>query len=71
MYKVGDRVILTRGDSVRWFTGAHMRDNPMPITGTIIKKDINHIEGYHARSYLIRFDDNRESWYDSWEFKGL
>ena len=71
MYKVGDRVKLTRADSVHHFTGPHMRDNPMPITGEIVEKDLDHLEGYHPRPYRIRFDDGRHGWYDSWEFKRI
>lgn len=65
--KIGDRVRVTNPQSVHWFTGPHMRDRPMPITGEIIKIDFEHIEGYNARPYKIRFDDARMSWYDSWE----
>jgi hypothetical protein len=71
MIKIGDRVRITRPGSVHWFTGPHMRDRPMPITGTIIEIDFYHVEGRHARPYKIRFDDTRESWYDSWEFEEI
>ena len=65
--KVGDRIKITRHDSVHWYTGGHMRDDPMPITGTIVEKDLNHLEGYHARPLKVRFDDGRETWWDDWE----
>ena len=69
MLKVGDRVILTRHKSVAHFTGAHMRDKPMAITGNITEIDWDHDEGEHSRPIEIRFDDGRRSWYGEWEIK--
>jgi len=63
MLKVGDRVILTRHKSVAHFTGAHMRDKPMAITGTIMEIDNSHYEGNHNREYGITFDDRVGVWW--------
>ena len=71
MLKVGDRVILTRHKSVAHFTGAHMRDKPMAITGNVLDVDYEHYEGQHRREICIGFDDNRISWYGSWEIKRI
>jgi hypothetical protein len=66
--KVGDRIKITRHDSVHWYTGDRILIvDPMPITGTIIEKDLNHLEGCHARPLKVRFDDGRETWWDDWE----
>ena len=69
--KIGDRVVLTRYGSIRWFTGAHMRDDPMPITGTIVEIDGKHYEGNHCRECKIKFDDDRELWYGYEEIRKI
>lgn len=63
MHKVGDRIILTRTQSVQHFLPY------MPITGVIVEWDPAHVEGYSNRPYLIQFDDDRLAWYAGWEFK--
>ncbi len=60
-YAVGDKVILTRKESVEHF---------VPV-GMTIKGSIRAIreEGYHDRLYSILFEDGRNAWYAAWEFK--
>lgn len=63
MIQVEDRITLIKHSSVHWFTGPHMNDKPMPITGNIEEIDDSHWEGEHHREYKIRFDDGRYGWY--------
>jgi len=62
--RVGDKVRLINPKSVYWFTGPHMRDEPMSITGVIVEIDHERYLGDRNTEYLVKFDgDGRESWY--------
>ena len=67
--QVGDRVRLIRRGSVYWFTGPHMGDRPMPITGSIVEIDFDHYVGESNCPFRIKFDDSRESWYATKEIR--
>ena len=69
--QIGDRVKVINKESVHWFTGPHMGDKPMPITGKIVQINPDHFVGVNARAYLIKFDDGRESWYGTEEIRKI
>jgi hypothetical protein len=57
-FAVGSRVALKPGSpSYKHFI------NYMPVTGEIINHDETHTIGQAFRPWLVRFDDDRESWY--------
>ncbi len=58
--KVGDRVTLTRSESIK------IRNlTNSPITGYIIKIDLAHVLGEYYRPFKIQFDDGLDAWYSS------
>lgn len=63
---VGDKVRLTRRESVE-----HFREAGMPTVGIIAEIDADHMEGRSHRPVKVKFTDGRESWYGSWEIRKI
>lgn len=62
--KVGDRVHLTRADSIK-----HRAAIGAPTIGVIIAIDLDNRQGNHYRPFLVRFDDGYESWWHTSEIR--
>lgn len=64
-FRIRDKVMLRPGSkSYKHFI------NYMPVEGMIIAVDDDHYQGQSHRPYLVRFVDDRTSWYGYGELIG-